>query len=452
MVNFKVIYRVDKASEGDDTLTWEPGCPLAFEAIQVSRDVDSGRAFLQAKVRNISDETAQSFKAILVAMYEDGCSEVVDIDSLDADIPAGSDYAIKPKPLNCESVKKIEASFEIVKFASGEWRSSSRPSSIPKPKHIELSKRAKTERFEAIWGSSNSTVSSEGMRYAGNSLEDHDGWWLCPCGQPNVGIHNCVACGASLENLREFSGEDEGLLEERASKREVAVLERRKKAQRKKHAVYAVLAAAGVAVVLLFVFVVMPIQGETQRNAELESLYQQAMSDFEAGRYEEARDQFMNLGKYKDSDEMASESIGRILDAKDLSLFVNADELWVMNLNGFDYENIEQNGVKMNSDHTIQITTYKPPYMTDEFTWEGTWSEVTKEVRFDGTRLVLIGDDLVASAFPGGESWHFDVDNNTSILLADGPWGKGPVRMKFLKMSSDDSSASFELGVIVEQE
>lgn len=425
MANFKVIYRVDKASEGDDTLTWEPGCPLAFEAIQVSRDVDSGRAFLQAKVRNISDETAQSFKAILVAMYEDGCSEVVDIDSLDADIPAGSDYAIKPKPLNCESVKKIEASFEIVKFASGEWRSSSRPSSIPKPKHIELSERAKAERLEMVWGSSSSAVLSKAMQYAGNSLEDHDGWWLCPCGQPNVGIHNCVACGASLENLREFSGEDERLLEERASKREVAVLERRKKAQRKKHAVYAVLAAAVVAVVLVFAFVVMPIQEEAQRNAELESLYQRAMNDFEAERYEEARDRFVELSSYKDSEAMAAESYSRAyavaqeeLFNDNIAYFLDTNHAWIGGTLGID-----EHGVYLGSDHTISVTIRG-------VAWTGTWSPETQEIHID--------------QFPYGEDWHFD-GFSESIWLADGPWGDAPVRMKEVKIQSDGSDAYFDM-------
>ena len=63
MANFKVVYRVDMETKGEDGLAWEPGCPVAFRAIQVSRNVNTADAFLQAEVRNVSREEIGSFKA-----------------------------------------------------------------------------------------------------------------------------------------------------------------------------------------------------------------------------------------------------------------------------------------------------------------------------------------------------------------------------------------------------
>ncbi len=70
MANFKVAYRVDMKTKGEDGLAWEPGCPVAFRAIQVSRNVNTADAFLQAEVRNVSGEEIGSFKARFNVSYE----------------------------------------------------------------------------------------------------------------------------------------------------------------------------------------------------------------------------------------------------------------------------------------------------------------------------------------------------------------------------------------------
>ncbi len=70
MANFKVAYRVDMKTKGEDGLAWEPGCPVAFRAIQVSRNVNTAGAFLQAEVCSVSGEEISSFKARFNVSYE----------------------------------------------------------------------------------------------------------------------------------------------------------------------------------------------------------------------------------------------------------------------------------------------------------------------------------------------------------------------------------------------
>lgn len=245
MANFKVIYRVDKASEGEGALTWEPGCPLTFEAIQVSRNVDNGQAFLQAKVRNISNQPIRSFKVVLEVFYEEGISEAVDINPLDADIAKGSTYVLKPVALSQGDVKSVEAAVERVRLAGSTWGSYFPPLPMPKPKAAELSESAIEERCKQVWGFPN----PRNLSFARNSFEEYDGWWLCPCGQLNVGSDTCFACKASLDKLRGAGAEDEDALKGLAAEREMAA--RRVKARKRKRVGVAV-AAALVIVVLAF--------------------------------------------------------------------------------------------------------------------------------------------------------------------------------------------------------
>lgn len=61
MANFKVVFRSD--NQGADTSPgWEPGCPLLVNAVQVSRNTDTGQCYLQLKLSNISGATVDSFK------------------------------------------------------------------------------------------------------------------------------------------------------------------------------------------------------------------------------------------------------------------------------------------------------------------------------------------------------------------------------------------------------
>ena len=78
MANFKVVFRSD--NQGADTSPgWEPGCPLLVNAVQVSRNTDTGQCYLQLKLSNISGATVDSFKLQADVSYVDGASETVEL-------------------------------------------------------------------------------------------------------------------------------------------------------------------------------------------------------------------------------------------------------------------------------------------------------------------------------------------------------------------------------------
>lgn len=454
MANYKVVFRVDKTTEGEDGITWEPGCPLALEAIQVSRNVDNGQAFLQVKVRNVAggfDGFVRSFKAECDVSYENGESQVVELSPLDADIDGGSVYVAKPVALMRGDVKKVEVRIESVDLASGKWASSSDPIALPKPKDLKLSKVARIERYKQIWGTSGTA------RYARKALEKHDSWWLCPCGQINVGRDMCAECGASLEKLSDPSLVDEASLRNDAEKRSAEQEKRREEHVRKKKRARILLASAlaGVAAIAsLFAFIVIPNWEEAQKEAlleEKERLYEEAVNNFEAGNYETAYEQFVDIITYKDSDERAVESMEQQQAAKrerenieDRLLFVDTDRLWVEKTQGLGDQVIEEDGVRLNSDGTIHVTTYFAGE-DETLTWEGTWSETTGEVHFDP---IDIGGGAEPQVFPGGEYWHLDSETVGYTRFE----GENHTNIRALTISSDDGEASFELRIVDNRE
>lgn len=221
MEEFKIVYRVDTTCDTDDHITWEPECPLLFEAIQISRNTRTGQAFLQGKLRNISGETAQSFKATATVEYEDGAVESIAINPLDADIVPGSAYVLEPATLKRGDAVRASGIIERVKLIGGAWNSSASPSAIPRPQSIGLSQKAITERYKQVWAPLGGLQSdADASTIADNRLEKHDGWWLCPCGQVNVGREACVQCAAPFEVLAANATQDEVALESAAIERE----------------------------------------------------------------------------------------------------------------------------------------------------------------------------------------------------------------------------------------
>ena len=69
---YKVVFRKENESNGLAPLEWEPSCPLAVEAVQVSRHRENRDSFLQIKLRNLTGETVLAFKLIAICEYDDG--------------------------------------------------------------------------------------------------------------------------------------------------------------------------------------------------------------------------------------------------------------------------------------------------------------------------------------------------------------------------------------------
>lgn len=96
---FKVIYRVDLSDSTPDIM-WEEGCPLLLDALQVSRNTDSGETYLQSRFQNISNQTIGSFSVELSIEYSSGKKEILHLNPLDADILPGEKYDVKPFELS----------------------------------------------------------------------------------------------------------------------------------------------------------------------------------------------------------------------------------------------------------------------------------------------------------------------------------------------------------------
>ena len=205
MANYKVIFRADRTGSAEKLL-WEPGCPIAFEAVQVSRNVETSQAFLQVKVRNVSGSTVSSLYGTAIASYADGTSEEMDIEELDLDLAQGYQKALKVMPLPRGDIESIDVRITQARLAEDKWKSNEEFIAFPQQTPLILSDKATTERKRIL--------SSEGVdaRTYGYVVQDNGGWWVCACGQVNVGSESCCGCGA-LKTLLQATEDERSLLE-----------------------------------------------------------------------------------------------------------------------------------------------------------------------------------------------------------------------------------------------
>lgn len=236
MSEYKVIFRTSREKPDKEfPLTWERGCPLMLEAIQISRNTGNGKAFLQARLRNVCAEEVSLFKAKFVCRFKEEALQEFVIEPLDADIASGAEYVVKPIELPYGDAIGVEGAVLFVSGASETWESSIEPEMLPGSKRLGLSEDAIDERTKEL----REVGCSKFAAAASYALEGHEHWVLCPCGQVNVGTDRCVSCGLSFGAYRSGS-EDEEELERRAMERqkreeaEKQAQEDRKNARRKK--------------------------------------------------------------------------------------------------------------------------------------------------------------------------------------------------------------------------
>ena len=130
MANFKVVFRSD--NQGADTSPgWEPGCPLLVNAVQVSRNTDTGQCYLQLKLSNISGATVNSFKLQADVSYVDGANETAELNPLDADIQPAKTYRPEPVLLTGSQIADVTLRVLSVSQPEKEWHTT--PGSAPRP-------------------------------------------------------------------------------------------------------------------------------------------------------------------------------------------------------------------------------------------------------------------------------------------------------------------------------
>ena len=206
MADYKVIHRAEGAE-----IPWEPGCPVALTAVQVSRNTETSEAWLQAKARSVSDVEAGSVYADLSLEYANGTAETLAAEFLDADVPAGAEQPLKPRKLPRGDVQSCSLTVKRVEGPNGTWESTGEASPLPSPEKLSLSPRAFSQRARAIGANAGDSVLH-------GKVQDHDGWWACACGQVNVQRGSCCSCGNPKERL--MANEDEAALLAEAGKRE----------------------------------------------------------------------------------------------------------------------------------------------------------------------------------------------------------------------------------------
>ena len=210
MADYKIIYR----AEGSQ-IPWEPGCPITLSAVQVSRNTETSATWLQAKAHNVSASIVDSIYASLTLEYPDGANETVDLEFLDADIPAGVESVLKPQKLPRSDISTCSLTVTRLSCQGDVWESSENTCPLPERRKLDLSSRALKQRARAIGAKVGDSILH-------GKVQDHGSWWVCACGQVNVGRDTCYACGSDKELLA--ANEDEDALLTDADKHETEVL------------------------------------------------------------------------------------------------------------------------------------------------------------------------------------------------------------------------------------
>ena len=192
MSAYKIIYR---NSHPD----WQEGCPIKIEAIQVSRNTESGVCFLQTKLTNISNADVHAIEFNVVLSNDEGDSETVDFQLLDADLPAGETLTPEAKKLSLSEVTDSATSITRV----DEEKSFAAGIQIMDPEPVELSKELLEERNALLEEQGTDPKLNTGMH------RKHNGWWQCGCGTVNVARSTCWKCHVSLDLLDKLNFETE---------------------------------------------------------------------------------------------------------------------------------------------------------------------------------------------------------------------------------------------------
>ena len=196
MAEFKEIYKLTQDWDAEElSIPWAEGCPLAVEKMQVARNVETGEAYFQAKLKNISDREVLSYKALFTCCYEDGTEEQKPVETLDADIAAGGYAEIRPLKLSRGDVKNVRLSICALKTTLGNWESEGEITHLPPREVLLLDPEAKKERIYQLKMSGCAVFPTA----ENHCCESHGSWWRCACGAINVGYAKCRFCGIDPE-------------------------------------------------------------------------------------------------------------------------------------------------------------------------------------------------------------------------------------------------------------
>lgn len=413
MSNYKIVFK-QKVEEGSNR-NWEAGCPLTVAAVQISRDVQSGQAFLQAQVQNISDSTVDSYSLSIKVQYSDGTEETQEQTNLDADISAGSIENIKPLKLEKGDVENAEMLITKVVQDGNVWTPSGSPTPLPHQNVLKLSENAQNERKKQLMESHVRVSSPE------RSVVDEGSYWICTCGQLNGNRDTCVACRFNREDAQRL--ENEALLEEAHDKRLKEERQRSEAEAEKKRALQArvkkgCIAAAIIIVIAVVAFFAYRLISDAMESAAQEASNQvaftEAVSAMDAGEYEDAFSLFLDLGDYQDSQEKASEAAQRVAEAAQANGENAKAYIWFMiaddpsSASG-DVETLLESdaSLKFNARYAAKGMRSCKLYINNDDTCIlsiPAWGEALAD--FEGDWYGTVANGLILfNGFPGGDVW-----------------------------------------------
>lgn len=322
MAEYKVIFRTDIDNpDSQHGITWEQGCPLMFEAIQISRETESGKAFLQTKVKNLSGAIASSFKAKLTCHYKDGSTEEFEIELLDADIAPCGECAPKPIALSRGDAVYAEAFVLSVGMSGKDWVSTAAACPLPKRRSLALPVDALNERISLL----RERGCKKACEAAPYSYVEHDEWSQCTCGQVSIGCRVCPSCGLRLTGIEETESEEflKEAIEKRTDRLEKAAEEKKRqeakaRVRAKKWAVIGASAAAVLVCITLYFSWMLPDVIQPAAS------YSEASKMLEEQEYGAAYGMFIELGDYSDSRDQARAAASGLLDTGEYDAAIKA--------------------------------------------------------------------------------------------------------------------------------
>lgn len=301
MAKYKVIFRSDNKNAGTAP-GWEPGCPVLINAVQVSRNTETGQCYLQLKLSNLTDEAIGRFALRVEVTYADGATEAVELKPLDADIQPGHAYRPDAVPLAGSDVQHVSARIVSATYGNEHWATSGETlaiSSLCTDEPLELSPTAAAERRLVL------TELGKNPKDYERKMIQSESWWLCPCGMLNVRRDSCCTCGLTRQTIEHL--EDNARLSAAASERKET--DRRRKRKR----IIASCVAIGAIVAILTTSAVTNYIIYKEQNARV---YQIAVELQESGNYRTAYERFNDVIDYKDARERAAEC-ARLADERD---------------------------------------------------------------------------------------------------------------------------------------
>lgn len=417
MAEYKVVFRADQTKQTLLSPLWEKGCPLLVEAVQVSRNVKSGKAYLQIKLRNISNEMINSFEAIAHINYAKEDPEETRLSYLDADIPAGSTKTLNAVSLEYSDVESATVTILECKDSSTHWKASNPPQPIPLPITLDLPDELLDERGKLIWGdiftssSAFNTLSSAFDTPAEKEREQklaskykqmqnlspmiEDNWWVCACGQVNLNREECLNCNTKLCQMTKPELNDKGFLKDSEEKRTRDALEKSIKQDQKHKRIKKVLLIILLAALLVFAVIFGILQ-------QKQFTYNEACDALNNGNYATAVEKFSLLGDYPGASMKLKKA--QLMEKISPHMGENIPTVIVVDLFGFSQVDTKSY-FTINSDGTCVVEIPKDKNNVHSGTWQGTWNKTTLGVTFP--------------EFPVGENWQIEAENTWVDYYSD---------------------------------